>query len=195
MCSSFAASPLPRMSARTCWSIAIPTWPSSSRSTAARSGATARCGCSAATMARRRRSWRPRIWSRNAGAALGIEPPAVSPHDYIATLIAWRPRHREAMCERIEAVHGRHWVEVVASVRKILRMHDLRPLCRRGRSAAPAISTAPRNSAASTGWARRIRTTSSAASSPAMAPEQVAIGMQSFIGTDIARIRRLIGLD
>ena len=29
----------------------------------------------------------------------------------------------------------------------------------------------------------------------AMAPEQVAIGMQSFIGTDIGRIRRLIGLD
>ena len=28
-----------------------------------------------------------------------------------------------------------------------------------------------------------------------MAPEQVAIGMQSFIGTDIGRIRRLIGLD
>jgi len=28
-----------------------------------------------------------------------------------------------------------------------------------------------------------------------MRPEQVAIGMQSFIGTDIGRIRRLIGLD
>lgn len=29
----------------------------------------------------------------------------------------------------------------------------------------------------------------------ATVPKQVAIGMQSFIGTDIGRIRRLIGLD
>ena len=41
-----------------------------------------------------------------------------SPHDYIATLIAWRRDSVEAMCRHIEAVHGRHWVEVVASVRK-----------------------------------------------------------------------------
>src|SRR6185437_15060692 len=31
-----------------------------------------------------------RLWSRNAGLALGIAAPAVSPHDYISTLIAWR---------------------------------------------------------------------------------------------------------
>ena len=58
------------------------------------------------------------VWSQNAGKALGIAASSPSPHDYIATLIAWRRDAVEAMCRHIEAVHGKHWVEVVASVRK-----------------------------------------------------------------------------
>ena len=97
-----------------------------------------------------------------------------------------------AMCDRIEKVHGRSWVEVVGSKRKFSECMIY------GRYVdevleAPAISTVRKSSAASTGPARRCRTTSSARFVAAMAPQQVAIGMQSFIGTDIGRIRRLIG--
>ena len=60
--------------------------------------------------------------------------------------------------------------------------------------AAPAISMARRNSATSNGPARRIRMKRSARFIAEMRPEQVAIGMQSFIGTDIARLRRLLGV-
>ena len=58
----------------TCWSSAIPTSPSSSRSICTPSGATARCGCSAATTAMLPSEvTTQQIWSRNAGSALGID--------------------------------------------------------------------------------------------------------------------------
>jgi hypothetical protein len=131
-------------------------------------------------------------WSRNAGAALGIARPAVSPHDYIATLIAWRRDTLLAMLERIQERHGRHWVETIGKARKFSEcmlygrfadevlggaghFHDGRELC-------------------------KVHWTGSALSDDqfrafvdTMEPDQVAIGMQSFIGTDLARIRRLLG--
>jgi hypothetical protein len=130
-------------------------------------------------------------WSRNAGRALGIEAPAVSPHDYIATLIAWRRETVEAMCRRIEAVSGRHWVEAIASDRRFSEcmlygrfvdeidgvaehFHDDQDFCRVHWTGTPMSDADIRKFVAG------------------MAPEQVAIGMQSFIGTDVGRIRRLL---
>jgi hypothetical protein len=130
-------------------------------------------------------------WSRNAGLALGIGEPEVSPHDYIATLIAWRRDTLVGMCRRIEDVHGRHWVETIGRARKFSEcmlygryadevlggdghFHDDHEFCRVYWS-GPALSDDEfRDFVAG------------------MAPEQVAIGMQSFIGTDLSRIRRLI---
>ena len=135
-----------------------------------------------------------RIWSRNAGAALGVDPARISTHEYISTLIAWRRETVEAMCKRIEAVHGRDWVSVVGSARKFSEcmlygryvddilagaghFHGSEEFCRVHWNGEALSDEAFRSFVA------------------AMAPEQVAIGMQSFIGTDIGRIRRLIGLD
>lgn len=134
-----------------------------------------------------------RIWSRNAGAALGIDPANRSSHDYISTLIAWRRETVNAMCGRIEKVHGRDWVGVVGSARQFSEcmiygryvddvlqgaghFHGSEEFCHVHWNGEPL----------SDGEFRRFVDT--------MAPEQVAIGMQSFIGTDIGRIRRLIGL-
>ncbi|TIV27935.1 MAG: hypothetical protein E5V99_20795, partial [Mesorhizobium sp.] len=127
------------------------------------------------------------------GTALGIDPANPSCHDYISTLIAWRRETVNAMCERIEKVHGREWVSVVGSARKFSEcmiygryvddvldgaghFHGSEEFCRVHWNGAPL----------SDDQFRRFVDT--------MAPEQVAIGMQSFIGTDIGRIRRLIGL-
>ncbi|TGQ55063.1 hypothetical protein EN836_08165 [Mesorhizobium sp. M1C.F.Ca.ET.193.01.1.1] len=135
-----------------------------------------------------------RIWSRNAGSALGIDPAKRSADDYISTLIAWRRETVNAMCERIEKAHGRDWVSVVGSARKFSEcmiygryvddvlagaghFHDSVEFCRVHWN-GEALSDEE--------FCRFV---------DAMAPEQVAIGMQSFIGTDVARIRRLIGVD
>lgn len=130
-------------------------------------------------------------WSRNAGKALGIQSPAISPHDYVATLIAWRRDAVQAMCKRIEEVHARHWVQVIASARQFSEcilygryvdeviggaghFHGSEEFCRVHWDGEPLSDEA----------FRAFVTT--------MTPEQVAIGMQSFIGTDIAHIRELL---
>jgi Family of unknown function (DUF6492) len=135
-----------------------------------------------------------RVWSENAGRALGIDHPGFSPHDYIATLIAWRRDALRGMCRRIEEVHGRHWVETIGRARRFSEcmlygryadevlggaghFHDAQEFCR-------VYWTGP---ALSDGEFRDFVA--------GMAPEQVAIGMQSFIGTDLSRIRRLISQD
>ena len=135
-----------------------------------------------------------RIWSRNAGSALGIDASKVSPHDYISTLIAWRRQTVTAMCAEIEKVHGRDWVEVIGSARKFSECMIY------GRFVDDVLQGAGHFHGSEEFC--RVHWTGEALSDEefrrfvaAMAPEQVAIGMQSFIGTDIDRIRRLIGLD
>jgi hypothetical protein len=130
-------------------------------------------------------------WSRNAGAVLGIEHPAISPHDYISTLIAWSRRDVQAMCAQIERLHGRHWIEVVGSSRKFSECMIY------GRFVDEVLAGAGHFHASDEFC--RVHWTGSAMSDDEfrrfvadMSPHQVAIGMQSFIGTDIERIRRLM---
>jgi hypothetical protein len=129
-------------------------------------------------------------WSRHAGRALGIAAPATSPHDYISTLIAWRRQSVLDMCGRIEAAHGRHWVEVIGADRKFSecmlygRFVDEVAGGRDHFHAAPEFCRVH--------WTgEALSEAQFAAFMGEMAPEQVAIGMQSFIGTDLALIRRL----
>lgn len=132
-----------------------------------------------------------RLWSKNAGATLGLPGGMRSRHDYIATLIAWRRDAALGMCHRIEQVSGRDWVASIASNRHFSEcmlygryvdeviggeghFHDAHELCRVYWT-GPALSDETfRDFVAG------------------MQPDQVAIGVQSFIGTDIARIRRLL---
>jgi hypothetical protein len=132
-----------------------------------------------------------RIWSRNAGLALGIAEPEISPHDYIATLIAWRRDTLVGMCHQIEQVHGRHWVETIGRARKFSECMLY------GRYADETLGGAGHFDDAHEFC--RVYWNGPALSDDefrdfvaGMAPEQVAIGMQSFIGTDLSRIRRLI---
>ncbi|MCV3205537.1 DUF6492 family protein [Mesorhizobium sp. YC-39] len=133
-----------------------------------------------------------RIWSRNAGLALGIA--ASSTHDYISTLIAWRRESVTAMCARIETVHARCWVEVIGAARQFSEcmiygryVDDVLDGAGHFHGSEEFCRVHWTGEALSDDEFRRFVAT--------MAPEQVAIGMQSFIGTDVSRIRRLIGLD
>lgn len=135
-----------------------------------------------------------KTWSRNAGFILGIAQPEVSPHDYISTVIAWRRDSVEAMCRRIERTTGKEWSAAVAGRRKFSECMIY------GRFVDEVINGEGHFTASSEFC--RVHWSGEALSDEqfrafvaGMAPEQAAIGMQSFIGTDIARIRRLIGLD
>lgn len=132
-----------------------------------------------------------RDWSAHAGRILGIADPAVSPHDYIATLIAWRRDSTRAMCSRIEAVTGRHWVAGIASRRMFSECMIY------GRHAAEVAALEGHRLSADelcrVYWTGpRMTETDMRIFIDNLAPHQVAVGMQSFIGTDIETIRRLV---
>lgn len=133
-----------------------------------------------------------REWSKNAARALGL-PAATSPHDYIATLIAWRRDFTAAMLDHIEQASGRSWVEAIASRRRFSEcmlygryvddvrvgeghVHDATERCRiywKG----PELSEKELADFVS-----------------GLAPGQVAVGLQSFIGIDLRQIRRFVGV-
>ena len=132
-----------------------------------------------------------RLWSRNAGEALGIASPAVSPHDYISTLIAWRRETMTAMCRWIEAQHGRSWIEVLGSSRKFSECMVY------GRYVDEVLQGADHFHSAEEFC--RVHWFGQALSDDefhtlvaSMEPEQVAVGVQSFLGVEPDRIRRLI---
>ncbi|WP_269933339.1 DUF6492 family protein [Aminobacter sp. HY435] len=131
------------------------------------------------------------VWSQNAAKVLGIKSPGVASHDYISTLIAWRRSSVLEMLERIEEASGRYWAEAVCARRKFSECmiygryvdevvggaghyHGSEEFCRVHWTGTP-MSDAQFEAFVAT-----------------MAKDQVAIGMQSFIGTDLGRIRRLV---
>lgn len=130
-------------------------------------------------------------WNANAGTALSLPPSTAEPHDYISTLIAWRSETVVSMIRHIESRHGRHWVEVVAASRRFSEcvlygryvdevlsgrghFHDGTQLCR-VYWFGPSLDEK--------GLRGLI---------DSMEPEQVAIGVQSFTGTDLEPLRRLV---
>lgn len=133
-----------------------------------------------------------RLWSANAGHALGIAAGKVSLEDYIATVIAWRRDTLASMCAHIEAAHGRHWVETVASTR------DFSECMLYGRYVDDVLGGAG-HSAIADGLCHiywdgpRLNEADLDDFIAGMAPGQVAVGLQSFVGTDLGSIRRLIG--
>ncbi len=132
-----------------------------------------------------------RIWSEHAGRVLGIVPVNPAGHDYIGTLIAWRRDALLSMCKRIEKVTGRHWIAAIGRSRRFSECmiygryadevlmtkghyHDVADFCR-----VYWLAPAPTDE-------------EFIAFVEAMTPEQVAIGMQSFLGDDTVRIRKLL---
>lgn len=132
-----------------------------------------------------------RIWSENAGKLLGVEPVSSVGHDYISTLIGWRRDTLLGLCDHIEKLSGRHWVAAIGRERRFSECmiygryadevlaakghyHDGAELCR-----IHWVAPAPTDEEL-------------LAFAAEMAPHQVAIGIQSFIGDDTARIRKLL---
>ena len=130
-------------------------------------------------------------WARNAAAVLGLPPGKPNDHDYISTVIAWQRDAVVSMIRHIEALHGRHWVEAIASRRQFSEcilygryvdevldgrghFHDPLQFCRVYWD-GPSLSENELNKLVAS-----------------MTREQVAIGIQSFTGTDLRAVRKLL---
>lgn len=130
------------------------------------------------------------IWLKNAGSALGLKS-QTSPHDYIGTLIAWRREQVVAMCKRIEDQHGSHWVSVLGRQRKFSEcMLYGRFIDEVAGQADHYISDTELCHVC--WWGPKMDPDGLRQFIATMRPEQVAIGIQSFIGTEIADMRRVL---
>lgn len=130
-------------------------------------------------------------WSRTAGLVLGISEPAVTPHEYITTLIAWKRKAVVGMCRRIEEVTGDHWVAALGKRRRFSECMTY------GRYVDEVLGGAghfygTEEYCRVRWWGEPMTDDELRAFVAELTPEQVAICMQSFIGTDIARMRRLL---
>ena len=133
-------------------------------------------------------------WSRRAGQLLGIREPRSTQVGYIATLIAWRRDTAEALLEHVARSTGRSAMAALAASRALSECtiygrfvdevegrpdrHEAsdRQLCAIYWDGPPLDEE---------GLRRFLQE---------LAPEQVAIGLQSFTGTDPALVRRVLSL-
>ncbi|MDY8107947.1 DUF6492 family protein [Fulvimarina sp. 2208YS6-2-32] len=133
-------------------------------------------------------------WSRKAGELLGLADPAPSDTGYIFNLVTWATESVRAMNARIEATTGRSAFTALAGTRCISECTIF------GRYVDEVEGIGMRhvetNSPfAATYWDHAtLDETSLTGFVEAMKPHELALGVQSFSGTDTALIRRVAGL-
>jgi hypothetical protein len=132
-------------------------------------------------------------WCEHAATLLGLERPRYPSHDYINNLVSWRRAHGLALLDAVERRSGRDWVSAIARNRQFSEYliygsyvegvlglpaaghwPDARELCKVYWVDADAE-----------GFERL------ASFEEVLEPWQVAVGVQSFIGQPIDRIRAL----
>lgn len=133
-------------------------------------------------------------WARRAGALLGLEPGSMPAATFIATLIAWRRDTVRAMLARIEAVTGRGAMAALTASR------DLSECTIYGRFADEVENRPERHHPTDERlcaiyWdGPPLDAAGVAGFLAGLDPTQVAVGLQSFTGTDPDLIRRAVRL-
>ncbi|MFD2236827.1 DUF6492 family protein [Aureimonas populi] len=133
-------------------------------------------------------------WSRKAAALLGIAAGRSNTADHINTVIGWRADTAREMAARIEAVTGRPALRALAATRSLSEctiygrfVDEVEERPERHWPSAEALCRVY--------WAGAAMDEGTlSAFLGDMAPHEVALGIQSFTGTNTALIRSLVGL-
>lgn len=132
-------------------------------------------------------------WLAHSDRLLGIGPFSLPANDYINTLIAWRTDTTRALLDHIESRHGRHWI------RAIIRSRQFSECLIYGRFVDEALKgeghVASPDGLCHVLWfedsyARDINGLRHFMND--MAPHQIGIGVQSFVGHDLTDIRNIV---
>ncbi|MEQ8305134.1 MAG: DUF6492 family protein [Hoeflea sp.] len=131
-------------------------------------------------------------WLAHAGTILGLPPHPDPAHDYISNMVAWRTDTARALLDHLENRSGKSWLRAVISSR------DISECMIYGRFADEVMGgVGHRPDARSLShvlWFRETFPQTSEGLASFMAeirPDQVAIGVQSFVGHPLSEIRRL----
>lgn len=132
-----------------------------------------------------------RQWTEQAAGLNGLSPPDFPAHDYINNLVSWRRDHVLAMCHHIEANTGKDWLSAIASSRTFSE-------CQIYGAYADGARNGQGHWHAGSGLCRTYWSGDALNEAgleeflAGLEPEQVAVGIQSFTGTDTTLLRRLI---
>lgn len=133
------------------------------------------------------------LWSRNAGKLFGISEPVLSKTDYITTFVAWR---RETVCEMldyIEAQNKCHWMRAIikhAQMSECMIYGRFVDEVLLGRNHLPTS-----HSLCHVLWDENVAEPTKDGLRKfieKMSSEQVAVGVQSFVGISMDDIRDVI---
>lgn len=131
-------------------------------------------------------------WLAHAGNILGLPPHPDPAHDYISNMVAWRTDTACALLDRLENRSGKSWLRAVISSR------DISECMIYGRFADEVMGGAGHRpdarSLSHVLWFKDTFPQTSEGLASFMAelrPDQVAIGVQSFVGHPLSEIRRL----
>ncbi len=124
-------------------------------------------------------------WVRHARAALGLQAAAYPENDYINNLVTWTRAHARGLLDHIETVTGRDWTSAVASRRDFSEwlLYGLYV----DQVIGPTAGLQPTSRClARTYWSTAdVGREEFVADDGLLEPDQVAIGVQSFIGVPI----------
>lgn len=133
------------------------------------------------------------LWSKNAGKILGLGDNSIGLDDYITTFIAWRRESICAMLDHIEKYNGCHWM------RAMVRYSDMSECMIYGRF-VDEIELGKHHLPTPHSLCHVLWDENSAERSvaglrgfiKAMSEEQVAVGIQSFVGVEMNDIRQVL---
>lgn len=130
-------------------------------------------------------------WTGHAARLNGLAAPSFPAHDYINNMVTWRRQSVVDMCAHIEAITGKHWVAAIASQRSFSE-------CQIYGAYADGLNSLAghflgQGGLCKTYWSGNALTAEQVKDFvAAMDANQVAIGIQSFTGTDPNLLRQLI---
>lgn len=131
-------------------------------------------------------------WCVHAAKLLGIAAPGFPSDDYINNLVTWRREHVVAMMARIEDVSGRDWVSAIARQRAFSEYMLYGYYVDRVLGRAQAGHFRASQALCKVFWGGDVAPLADLASfEEVLAPGQVAVGVQSFIGMPVARLQAL----
>jgi len=132
-----------------------------------------------------------RRWTEQAAKLNGLPGPSLPAHDYINNLVSWRRGHVVDMCNHIEATTGKHWLSAIASSRTFSE-------CQIYGAYVDGVRNGDGHWRAETGlcktywFGEALDEVALGEFVAGLEPDQVAVGIQSFTGTDTALLRRLL---
>lgn len=130
-------------------------------------------------------------WVRHTARALGLRGDIRNDSSYVTTFLAWKRRTVLDMCDHIERTHHRPWISVVGSTRKFsectLYGWFVDEVLQGEGHAATSTMLCPMKWADPTPSEAELE-----AFIAELQPEQVAVGVQSFIPMDVEKFRSVV---